>query len=130
MPNGVTGGPSTFQCAINTVLAPLLRKGVLAFIDDILVYSDTLEEHVRLLSQVFDLLDKHSLYLKRSKCKFTQKELTYLGHVISEQGVATDNKHIIAVQRWETPTCAKEVRGFLGLAGYYRWFVRNFGVIS
>lgn len=92
MPYGVTGGPSTFQGTMNIVLAPLLRKGMLVFIDDILVHSDTLEKHKQLLHQVFQLLDKHQFYLKQAKCKFAQPHLTYLGHVISAEGVSTDDK--------------------------------------
>lgn len=130
MPNGVTGGPSTFQGTMNIVLSPLLRKGVLVFIDDILVHSSTLEQHCELLRQVFQLLAKHQFYLKMSKCKFAQPRLTYLGHVISAAGVSTDDKNIAAVKDWPTPTNAREVRWFLGLAGYYRRFVRNFGIIS
>lgn len=130
MPYGVTGGPSTFQGTMNIVLAPLLRHGVLVFIDDILVYSSTLSAHIKLLRQVFELLEQHQLHLKMSKCSFAQKQLTYLGHVISAQGVATDEKNTMAVRNWPTPTTVREVRGFLGLAGYYRWFVRNFGIIS
>lgn len=127
---GLTGAPATFQNTMNTVLAPLLRKGVLVFIDDILVYTRTLEEHVQLLRQVFELLDQHQLKVKKSKCAFAQKQLVYLGHVISVGGVATDPKNIAAVQKWETPKSVRAVRGFLGLAGYYRKFVRNFGQIS
>lgn len=130
MPYGVTGGPSTFQGTMNTVLSPLLRKGGLVFIDDILVYSHTMDKHVALLHQMFSLLSQHQMHIKRSKCSFAQHQLTYLGHIISEKGVATDNKNIAAVQKWQTPSCVKDVRGFLVLAGYYRRFIRNFGVIS
>lgn len=127
---GLTVAPATFQNTMNTVLAPLLRKGVLVFIDDILIYSKTMEEHAELLRQVLHLLDQHQLKVKRSKCSFAQSQLVYLGHVISAQGVATDPKNIDAVQKWETPKTVKQVRGFLGLAGYYRKFVKNFGQIS
>lgn len=130
MSYGLTGAPATFQGVMNTVLSPLLRKGVLVFIDDILIYSATLTEHVQLLRQVFQLLTEHQLKVKRSKCSFAQSSLIYLGHVISHAGVSTDPKNILAVQRWPVPTNVKEVRGFLGLAGYYRKFVRHFGVIS
>lgn len=127
---GLTGPPATFQGLMNTVFSPLLRKGVLVFIDDILVYSSTLDEHVTLLRQVLQLLTQHNLKVKRSKCTFAQSSLVYLGHVISCAGVSTDPKNIQAVQRWPVPVIVKEVRGFLGLAGYYRKFVRYFGVIS
>lgn len=127
---GLTGGPATFQGGMNTVLAPLNHKGVLVFIDDILVYSATLEQHCIRLRQVFQLLDKHQLKVKMSKCTFARPSLLYLGHEISGDGMRTDNRNITAVAKWPTPSTVKEVRGFLGLAGYYRKFVRNFGITS
>lgn len=130
MSYGLTSAPATFQSLMNTILSPLLRKGVLVFIDDILVYNVDLQIHVSTLRQVLQILDKHQLKIKRSKCSFAKQQLTYLGHVISKQGVATDPKNIEAVKSWPSPTNVKEVRGFLGLAGYYRKFVRNFGLIS
>jgi hypothetical protein len=127
---GLTGAPATFQNTMNTMLAPVLRKGVLVFIDDILIYSKDLPEHARLLCQVFELLHAHELKVKRNKCTFARQQLVYLGHVISVEGVSTDPKNITAVMKWERPCNVKQVCGFLGLAGYYRKFVRNFGQIS
>lgn len=120
MPYGVTGGPFTFQKGMHIVLRPWLRKGVLVFIDDILVYSTNLEEHVTLLRSVFQQLAKYSFKLKLKKCAFGQPQLRYLGHVISAEGVRTDPKNIDKVQAWAQPTSVKELRQFLGLAGYYR----------
>lgn len=130
MSYGLTGAPATFQGIMNTIFEPFLRKGVLVFIDDILIYTRTLEEHVRLLRAVFDILSSNQLQVKRSKCVFAQSSLTYLGHVISAEGVSTDAKNIQAVLQWLVPSNVKEVRGFLGLAGYYRKFVRHFGILS
>jgi hypothetical protein len=127
---GLTGAPATFQNTMNTMLAPVLRKGVLVFIDDILIYSKDLPEHARLLCQVLELLHAHELKVKRNKCTFARQQLVYLGHVISVEGVSTDPKNITAVMKWERPCNVKQVCGFLGLAGYYRKFVRNFGQIS
>jgi hypothetical protein len=103
---------------------------VLVFIDDILIYSKDLQSHLALLRQVFLILTQHQLKIKRSKCKFLQPQLVYLGHEISGAGVKTDQKNIVAVAKWPSPENLKQVRGFLGLAGYYRKFVRNFGIIS
>jgi hypothetical protein len=130
MSYGLTGAPATFQGIMNTIFEPFLRKGVLVFIDDILIYTRTLEEHVRLLRAVFDILSSNQLQVKRSKCVFAQSSLTYLGHVISAEGVSTDAKNIQVVLQWPVPSNVKEVRGFLGLAGYYRKFVRHFGILS
>jgi hypothetical protein len=86
---GLIGAPDTFQKAMNTTLTPMLRKFVLVFFDDILVYSRTFQEHVQHLHQVFDLLAADQWNIKLSKCSFTQNQVSYLGHVISSQGVAT-----------------------------------------
>jgi hypothetical protein len=130
MPYVLAYAPATFQGAMHIVLSPLLRKGVLVFMDDILVHTQELEEHRRLLTQVLQLLQQNGLKEKMSKCTFAQNRISYLGHIISEQGVATDDSKVHAVQEWPEPTNAKQLRAFLGLAGYYRKFVRFFGVIS
>jgi hypothetical protein len=95
---GLIGAPDTFQKAMNTTLTPMLRKFVLVFFDDILVYSRTFQEHVQHLHQVFDLLAADQWNIKLSKCSFTQNQVSYLGHVISSQGVATDPTKVAAPQ--------------------------------
>lgn len=127
---GLSGAPATFQGAMNSTLAPLLRKCALVFFDDILVYSCTWEDHLIHLSQVFQLLLKDQWHIKLSKCAFAQQQIAYLGHVISSKGVATDPAKIEAVKSWPVPINCKELRSFLGLAGYYRKFVRHFGIIA
>ncbi len=96
---------------MNTVFAPLLRKCVLVFVDDILVYSNSLQEHVQHLQQVFELLQDHGLYVKASKCSFAQQHLEYLGHIIGVTGVATDPAKIQAVSKWPVPKTLKQLRG-------------------
>jgi hypothetical protein len=100
------------------------------FVDDILIYSKSLSEHLDHLKQVFSILQQHQLYLKRSKCSFDQRSLEYLGHVISEQGVSTDSKKTEAIANWPTPTDAKQLRSFLGLSSYYRKFIQGYDSIS
>lgn len=116
MPYGLAYAPATFMGGMHVVLSPVLRKGVLAFMDDILVHTRTLEEHGPLLTQVLQLLHKHGLKVKLSKCSFAQRSISYLGHVISEKGVFTNNTKVHAVQQWPVPQNTKELRGFLGLA--------------
>lgn len=130
MPFGLTNAPATFQSLMNVIFAELLRKGVLVFMDDILVYSKTLEEHLELLKKVFRILEKHQFLIKKSKCKFAQKTVDYLGHVISAAGVATDPSKVQAVKNWPTPKNLKQLRGFLGLTGYYRKFIQHYGLLA
>jgi len=93
------------------------------FIDDILVYSKSWEEHLHHLKAVFLLLQQHQLKVKLSKCAFAKQQVHYLGHVISKNGVATDPTKVQDILNWPTPQSVRDVRGFLGLAGYYRKFV-------
>lgn len=120
MPFGLTNAPAIFQGIMNWIFATLLRKGVLVFMDDIMVYSKTLEEHIQLLQQVFDILRAQKFYIKLSKCSFAQKEVEYLGHMISSAGVSTEATKVEAIKNWPTLTNLKELRGFLGLTGYYK----------
>lgn len=130
MPYGVTGGPTTFQLTMNSVLAPLLSKCVVVFIDDILIFSKNWDDHLLHIRTVFSILDQNQFKVNLSKCSFAQQKLHYLGHVISHEGVATDPTKVIAIKSWPTPRNAKDIRSFLGLAGYYRKFIKNFGIIS
>jgi hypothetical protein len=126
---GLTGPLGTFQKSMNHTLSPLLRKCALVFFDDIPVYSGSLDDHINHLQQVFQLLAQDTWKVKLSKCKFAQQQVSYLGHVVSAQGVSTDPMKIQAIATWPEPSCLKELRSFLGLAGYYRKFIRHFGVI-
>jgi hypothetical protein len=114
---------------MNTTLAPLLRRCALVFFDDNLIYNRTYEEHLEHLRAVFQLLQKDHWLVKRSKCVFGQRQLRYLGHIISAAGVATDPDKVSIVLQWPTPSSVKELRSFLGLAGYYQQFVRHFGIL-
>lgn len=120
---GLIGAPRTFQEAMNTTLAPYLHQFVLVFFDDILIYSPTFEAHLQHIRLVLELLAKDQWKLTLSKCSFAQREIAYLGHVISEAGVGTDPSKLTAIQQWPVPTSTKELHDFLGLAGYYRKFV-------
>ena len=130
MPFGLCNAPMTFQALMNDVLRPFLRRFVLVFFDDILIYSKTWADHLRHLRVVLSELRRHQLFVKRAKCAFGVTSVAYLGHVISEAGVAMDPAKVQAIHGWPVPRSARAVRGFLGLAGYYRKFVHNYGTIA
>ena len=123
MPFGLTNAPATFQALMNDVLRPYLRRFVLVFFDDILIYSASWAEHLQHVAIVFNELRAHHLHLKRSKCSFGTPSVAYLGHVISAAGVAMDADKVAPVAAWPTPQSLRVLRGFLGLAGYYRKFI-------
>ena len=102
MPFGLTNAPSTFQALMNKVLRPFLRRCVLVFFDDILIYSKSWTEHLQHMRMVFAILREHSLVLKHSKCLFVQRNVAYLGHVVTGSGVAMDDSKIDAVKAWPT----------------------------
>lgn len=113
---GLTGAPATFLSAMNATLAPFLRKFVLVFFDDILIYSHSLDEHLQHIELVLQQLRDHRWQVKLSKCAFAQQSIAYLGHIISAAGVATDASKIATVRDWPAPTCVKALRSFLGLS--------------
>ncbi|MCH82782.1 transposon Tf2-1 polyprotein [Trifolium medium] len=109
--------PATFQATMNDIFRPFLRKFVLVFFDDILVYSKDVKEHENHLHQVLSVLLKHCFVANQNKCKFGCKQVDYLGHIISGEGVAVDPEKIKCIVEWPVPKTVKGVRGFLSLTG-------------
>ncbi|KAL6348238.1 hypothetical protein AAG906_005529 [Vitis piasezkii] len=126
MPFGLCNAPSTFQAIMNSIFRPYLRKFILVFFDDILIYSPTWEQHLEHVQLTLAVLRQHQFYIKMSKCAFGKQELEYLGHIITHRGVKVDEKKIEAMVAWPRPSNITELRGFLGLTGYYRKFVQGF----
>jgi hypothetical protein len=130
MPFGLANAPATFQALMNDVLRLYLRRFALVFFDDILIYSSSWAEHLQHLAITLKAIRDHHLHLKRSKCSFGAASVAYLGHIISAAGVAIDADKVTEVESWPEPHYARALRGFLGLAGYYRKFIREFGIIA
>ena len=130
MPFGLTNAPADFMDLMNWVFQPYLDRFIKVFIDDILVYSSSSEEHSEHLRIVLQTLRERQLYAKLSKCQFWLDKVAFLGHVISVEGVSVDPKKIEAMVNWKPPKNVSEVRSFLGLAGYHRKFVEGFSKIA
>ncbi|UYV61460.1 K02A2.6-like, partial [Cordylochernes scorpioides] len=130
MPFGLKNAASTFQRIIQHILDELLWKGTCSFQDDILVYTKTWQEHIELLSKVFDKLRQYNMKLKLSKCIFGRTEVKYLGHIISHNQLEPDPGKVKSIQDFPRPDTVKKVRQFMGLANYYRKFVKDFSKIS
>jgi len=125
MPFGLTNAPATFCTLMNNILQPFLDKFVVVYLDDIVVYSDTLEDHVQHLRQVFQVLRETELYVKKEKCSFAQPEVMFLGHHIKGGKIMMDRAKVRAIEEWEPPTNVSELRSFLGLVNYYRRFIQG-----
>ncbi|GKB80449.1 putative reverse transcriptase domain-containing protein, partial [Tanacetum coccineum] len=130
MPFGLTNAPAVFMDLMNRVCKPYLDKFVIVFIDDILIYSRNKEEHANHLRIILELLKKEKLYAKFSKYDFWIHIVQFLGHLIDNQGLHVDPAKIEAVKNWTSPTTPTEIRQFLGLAGYYRRFIKDFSKIA
>ncbi|KAL0149928.1 hypothetical protein M9458_054760, partial [Cirrhinus mrigala] len=126
MPFGLVNSPSVFQFFMNDVFRDMLGRWVIIYMDDILVYSESLESHIALVRKVLQRLITHRLYAKAKKCEFHQTAISFLGYVISSDGVAMDDSKVQAVLKWPLPTTIKELQRFLGFANFYRRFIRNF----
>ncbi|GKD63299.1 putative reverse transcriptase domain-containing protein [Tanacetum coccineum] len=126
MPFGLTNAPAVFMDLMNRVCKPYLDKFVIVFIDDILIYSRNKEEHADRLRIILELFKKEKLYAKFSKCDFWISIVQFLGHMIHSQGIHVDRTKIEAIKNWASPTTHIEIRQFLGLAGYYQRFIKDF----
>ncbi|GJY81028.1 putative reverse transcriptase domain-containing protein [Tanacetum coccineum] len=123
---GLTNAPAVFMDLINRVCKPYLEKFMIVFIDDILIYSKSKQEHEEHLKFILELLTKEELYAKFSKCEFWILKVQFLGHVIDSQGIHVDPAKIESIKDWASPTTLTEIRQFLSLAGYYRRFIEGF----
>ena len=130
MPFGFTNAPIAFMDLMNRVFRPYVDQFVMVFIDDILVYSKDAQKHELHMRIVMETLREKKLYAKLSKCDFWLKEVSFLGHIVSVEGIRVDPIKIEAVVNWKSPRNVTEVRSFLGLTRYYRRFVKGFSIIA
>ena len=125
---GFTNAPATFQALMNDIFRPYLDAWVVIYLDDILIFSQTREEHLGHLRETLSTLRQHKLFAKKSKCEFLTTKVEYLGHIITGGALQVDPCKIDAVKNWPQPTNVRGVRSFLGLASYYRKFVKDFSL--
>ena len=126
MPFGLTNAPAAFMDMMNHIYKKYLDQFIVVFVDDILVYSKTQEEHEEHLHIALKILREHELYAKKDKCEFWMEEVKFLGHVVSKDGISMDTSKVEAILNWERPKNVCKICSFLGLAGYYRRFVERF----
>lgn len=130
MPMGMKTSPACFSRIMQTALSDLIGKICFVYLDDIIIYSKTIEEHFQRLATVLGRLSKIGLKVKAKKCNFLKPSVKFLGHIVSEAGVSPDPEKVEAVKNWPTPKNSKDIESFLGLASYYRKFIKNFAKIA
>jgi len=124
---GLMNSPATFQTMMDDIFKNLISEGVVVvYLDDILIFTETLEEHQKITRHILELLEKHKLYLHSDKCEFKKTTIEYLGVIISHNSVVMDPVKIAGVTEWPAPTNKKEVQSFLGFTNFYQRFIRDF----
>jgi len=128
---GLCNSPATFQTMMDDIFNNLIMEGVVVvYLDNILIFTETLEEHQRVTQRVMELLQKHNLFLKPEKYKFKKTEVEYLGVIISQNSIKMDPVKVAGVMEWPTPSNRKEVQSFLGFINFYRRFIQGFSHLA
>jgi Reverse transcriptase (RNA-dependent DNA polymerase)/RNase H-like domain found in reverse transcriptase len=130
LPVGLTNAPSTFMALMNDVFHTHLDSFVIIYLDDILIYSITLEEHLVHLRKLLELLRQHKLYAKMSKCAFCLPKVEYLGHLLSDIGISVENTKVETIREWPIPRCKTDIQSFLGMINFYRRFITSCARVS
>ena len=129
MPFGLANAPATFQNMINDILREHLDQGVLAYLDDILIYSKNMDEHVALVRKVLQKLKENHLAVAAHKSIFHTSEVEFLGYMVNQDGLRMSKRKVESITTWETPKNIKDIQRFLGFANYYRRFIKNFSAL-
>ncbi|GIL68945.1 hypothetical protein Vafri_22205, partial [Volvox africanus] len=127
---GLTNAPATFQAVMDRMFRPYIDRFVVCYLDDILVYSKTREEHLEHLKLVLEVLRREQMFAKRAKCFWAQPQVEYLGHIVSATGVKMDPRKVAVVRDWPVPQNLQELRKFLGLTNYFRKFIKQYSVLA
>ena len=127
---GLCNASATFQRLMEMCMGDMNLRDCLVYLDDIIIFFSTFEERIDGLTAVFSRLQEHNLKLKASKCEFMMSQVTYLGHIVSQEGIQTDPKKTSAIRDWPVPQNMKDIGSFLGFTGYYRCFIQNFARIA
>ena len=130
MPFGLCNAPATFQREMNRIFLPLIGKCMFIYMDDLVIFSDTLEQHILDLQKVFDIIKENGLKANLSKCHFIKQEVEVLGHILSTEGIKPVPKKVDVISKWESPKNITQLRSFLGAIGYYRKFIKDFAIIA
>lgn len=130
MPFGLKGAPATFQRLMNEILREYINKICIVYLDDILIFSTTLEEHEQSLSKIFNILKKHNLKIQADKCSFLKQDTEFLGHILTKDGIKPNPDKIKVIQEIDIPKTEKQLKGFLGTTGYYRKFIKDYSKIA
>ena len=130
MPFGLTSAPSRFQELMDKVLQGVKNQYAIAYLDDVIVYTKTFDEHLQHLEDIFTRLKAAGLKLKESKCEFLKPRLQYLGHIISTQGIEPDPLKVRVISELKPPRCVRDIRAFNGMVGFYRKFIPNFAEVA
>lgn len=130
MPFGLRNAPSTFQRTMDNILRGLVNKICLVYLDDIIIFGSSLQDHLNNVKQVFDRLKQFNLKLQLDKCEFLSKEVTYLGHIVTPEGIKPNPNKIEVIKTFPIPRTTKQIKSFLGLLGYYRKFIKDFAKLT
>ena len=130
MPFGLMNAPGTLQWIMNQVFFDILDKNVIVYLDDILIFTKTEEEHRQILAEVFRRLAHYSLYVKEKKCALFLRQVEFLGHIVTAEGIRVQSGKIDAVKEWPQPRTVTELQQFLGLCNYYRQFIKGYATVA